>query len=272
MGEANLVRHAPPHRLPHLRLRHPVGLHRARHDHADAAVARRVRRDGVGAADPRFPQGARHQGDVVHARLHHRELAEGMRRGGRGRPRDRAPQLGAHPARQPDAATRRRPTSCAPTRAIARLTGRKARGYRSPSWDLSEHTIDLLLAHGFLYDSSLMGADYLPYRARRGDVAKLGKPFRFGEQTPLIEMPISWSLDDYPHFEFMRTPQTVLARHAAGARGDAELARRVSLHEEDGRLGRAHLHHASLRDRPRLPHAGARGLGRQARAKRARCS
>src|SRR3974390_2646640 len=29
--------------------------------------------------------------------------------------------------------------------AIARLTGRKARGYRSPSWDLSEHTIDLLL-------------------------------------------------------------------------------------------------------------------------------
>ena len=53
--------------------------------------------------------------------------------------------------------------------AIARLTGRKARGYRSPSWDLSEHTIDLLLAHGFQYDSSLMGADYLPYRARRGD-------------------------------------------------------------------------------------------------------
>ena len=23
-------------------------------------------------------------------------------------------------------------------------------------------------------------------------------------------MPISWSLDDYPHFEFVRTPQTVL--------------------------------------------------------------
>ena len=65
--------------------------------------------------------------------------------------------------------------------AIARLTGRKARGYRSPSWDLSEHTIDLLLEHGFHYDSSLMGADYLPYRARRGDVAKLGEPFRFGE-------------------------------------------------------------------------------------------
>jgi peptidoglycan/xylan/chitin deacetylase (PgdA/CDA1 family) len=95
--------------------------------------------------------------------------------------------------------------------AIARLSGRKARGYRSPSWDLSEHTIELLLSHGFLYDSSLMGADYFPYRARRGDVARLGEPFQFGEPTALIEMPISWSLDDFPHFEFMRTPSTVLA-------------------------------------------------------------
>jgi peptidoglycan/xylan/chitin deacetylase (PgdA/CDA1 family) len=93
--------------------------------------------------------------------------------------------------------------------AIRKLTGRTARGYRSPSWDLSAHTVDLLLKHGFLYDSSLMGADYLPYRARRGDVAELGKPFKFGAATELIEMPISWSLDDHPHFEFIRTPQTV---------------------------------------------------------------
>jgi peptidoglycan-N-acetylglucosamine deacetylase len=92
---------------------------------------------------------------------------------------------------------------------IRKLTGRTARGYRSPSWDLSAHTIDLLLKHGFLYDSSLMGADYIPYRCRRGDVAELGKPFKFGEETPLIEMPISWSLDDHPHFEFIRTTQTV---------------------------------------------------------------
>jgi peptidoglycan/xylan/chitin deacetylase (PgdA/CDA1 family) len=94
--------------------------------------------------------------------------------------------------------------------AIAWLTGRKARGYRSPSWDLSAHTVDLLLAHGFRYDSSLMGADYRPYRARRGDVAALGEPFRFGEETALVEMPISWSLDDFPHFEFMRTPTSIL--------------------------------------------------------------
>jgi peptidoglycan/xylan/chitin deacetylase (PgdA/CDA1 family) len=94
--------------------------------------------------------------------------------------------------------------------AIAKLAGRKARGYRSPSWDLSEQTVDLLLRHGFQYDSSLMGTDYLPYRARRGDIATLGEPFRFGEETALIEMPISWSLDDFPHFEFVRTAATIL--------------------------------------------------------------
>ena len=94
--------------------------------------------------------------------------------------------------------------------AIARLSGQKARGYRSASWDLSENTVDLLLKHGFLYESSLMGSDYLPYRARRGDVAKLGEPFHFGEETSLIEMPISWSLDDFPHFEFLRMPTSLM--------------------------------------------------------------
>jgi len=94
--------------------------------------------------------------------------------------------------------------------AIARITGRKARGYRSPSWDLSEHTIELLIAEGMEYDSSLMGSDYLPYRARLGDRVTLGEPIHYGEETDLVEMPISWSLDDFPHFEFVRTPEVTL--------------------------------------------------------------
>src|SRR5690606_21273716 len=36
------------------------------------------------------------------------------------------------------------------------------------------------------------------------------EPAVFGEPTPLIELPISWSLDDYPHFEFLRTKETIL--------------------------------------------------------------
>ncbi|MBM3372948.1 MAG: polysaccharide deacetylase [Betaproteobacteria bacterium] len=93
---------------------------------------------------------------------------------------------------------------------IRELTGRGARGYRSPAWDLSEHSVDLLLKHGFVYDSSMMGDDYTPYRLRRGDVIELEKPAVFGPETPLIEMPVSWTLDDYPHFEFIRTPTWIL--------------------------------------------------------------
>ena len=96
-------------------------------------------------------------------------------------------------------------------RAIEYLCGRKARGYRSPAWDLSEHTIDLLLEHGFFYESSLMGHDYLPYYARRGDVVELNEPMVFGEVTPLIEIPISWTLDDFPHFEYIRLDSTIMA-------------------------------------------------------------
>lgn len=93
---------------------------------------------------------------------------------------------------------------------IRKLTGRHARGYRSPSWDLSPHTIELLLKHEFLYESSMMGHDYLPYRARLGDVIELERPAVLGRETKLVEMPISWTLDDYPHFEFVRTSTTIL--------------------------------------------------------------
>jgi peptidoglycan/xylan/chitin deacetylase (PgdA/CDA1 family) len=94
--------------------------------------------------------------------------------------------------------------------AILALTGRAARGYRSPAWDLSAHSIGLLLEHGFVYDSSLMGDDYLPYQARDGDVVTLHEPIRRGPETQLVEMPISWSLDDYPAFEYTRTPTGIL--------------------------------------------------------------
>ncbi len=90
--------------------------------------------------------------------------------------------------------------------AIRKISGRLARGYRSPAWDLSPHSIDLLLEHGMLYDSSMMGHDYDCYYARQGDVAELLTPFKPGTPTKLLEMPISWSLDDYPHFEYMRLP------------------------------------------------------------------
>ncbi len=86
--------------------------------------------------------------------------------------------------------------------AIRTITGSPPVGYRSPSWDLSPHTLELLIENGFEYDSSLMGNDYCPYRPRLGDTAALLEPARFGRETALVEMPVSWSLDDYPHFEW----------------------------------------------------------------------
>jgi peptidoglycan-N-acetylglucosamine deacetylase len=87
---------------------------------------------------------------------------------------------------------------------IRELTGADPAGYRSPSWDLSPHTVELLLERGFVYDSSLMGDDYTPYHCRTGDVVSKDGPFLRGEPTALWEMPISWSLDDYPAFEYTR--------------------------------------------------------------------
>ena len=94
--------------------------------------------------------------------------------------------------------------------ALFEISAKTTRGYRSPSWDLSPVTVDLLIKHGFLYDSSMMGHDHIPYYARRGDVVSDEEPIEFGDVTSLIEMPISWSLDDFPHFEYLRLPNSVL--------------------------------------------------------------
>jgi peptidoglycan/xylan/chitin deacetylase (PgdA/CDA1 family) len=84
---------------------------------------------------------------------------------------------------------------------IVGLTGAAPRGYRSPSWDLSEATVRLLVQHGFVYDSSMMGHDHDLYLARDGDHGVLGEALHRGAPTELVEVPVSWSLDDFPHFE-----------------------------------------------------------------------
>lgn len=93
--------------------------------------------------------------------------------------------------------------------AIRRISGKAARGYRSPSWDLSPHSVELMLKHGFDYDSSMMGDDYTPYYARQGDRIVLEEKATFGPSSTLVEMPIHWSTDDSPHFEFVRTENSL---------------------------------------------------------------
>jgi hypothetical protein len=71
-------------------------------------------------------------------------------------------------------------------------------------------TVELLLRHGFDYESSMMGHDHTPYFARQGDQPQVDRPFVFGRETPLVELPISWTLDDHPHFEFFRTREFLM--------------------------------------------------------------
>lgn len=67
-----------------------------------------------------------------------------------------------------------------------KLTGTKPRGYRAPVYSITPAMVDRLIAHGFLYDSSMM-ADDLPYRV----TTKAGS---------IIEMPPHWGTDDWPPF------------------------------------------------------------------------
>lgn len=87
---------------------------------------------------------------------------------------------------------------------LDRVAGVRPVGYRSPAWDNSPHTIELLLEYGFRYESSLMGKDFEPYWCRVGDVIDPDGPFLLGKEVDLVELPVSWLLDDFPHFEYVR--------------------------------------------------------------------
>jgi peptidoglycan/xylan/chitin deacetylase (PgdA/CDA1 family) len=79
-------------------------------------------------------------------------------------------------------------------------------GFRSPSADMSPHTLALLEEHGFLYDSSLMADDFRPFRPRIGDRVSRQAPLERGREARLWELPISFELDDWPHFQFAFSP------------------------------------------------------------------
>jgi peptidoglycan/xylan/chitin deacetylase (PgdA/CDA1 family) len=93
-------------------------------------------------------------------------------------------------------------------RALAALErlGVRPWGYRSPSADMSPATLPLLEEHEFLYDSSLMADDFRPYRPRIGDKVTREQPLQRGREALLWELPMSFELDDWPHFQFAFGP------------------------------------------------------------------
>ena len=85
--------------------------------------------------------------------------------------------------------------------AVEHVTGARPKGWRAPYWSLGASSLELITAAGFAYDSSLMADDYRLYRVRSGDRHSVAEGSRFGPESALVEVPISWALDDWPHFE-----------------------------------------------------------------------
>jgi peptidoglycan/xylan/chitin deacetylase (PgdA/CDA1 family) len=76
--------------------------------------------------------------------------------------------------------------------ALEGVSGERPVGIRTPSWDFSEHTLELIAELGLTYDSSLM-ADDEPYEIQSG-----------GRQTGIVEIPVEWIRDDAPYLTMDR--------------------------------------------------------------------
>jgi peptidoglycan/xylan/chitin deacetylase (PgdA/CDA1 family) len=103
---------------------------------------------------------------------------------------------------------------------IRKLSGSAPQGYRSPSWEVSGVTLDLLVRYGFRYSSNFMGDDR-PY-------------VHTGPGKGLVELPIQWMLDDFPFFGVVpnRGMYGIATTSAAYDVWTEELA---ALHAEEGR-------------------------------------
>ena len=75
---------------------------------------------------------------------------------------------------------------------IERITGVRAVGMRTPSWDFSPATLKIERELGLIYDSSLM-ADDDPY-----ELVEQGVP------TGIVELPVEWIRDDAVYFNMVR--------------------------------------------------------------------
>jgi len=120
--------------------------------------------------------------------------------------------------------------------ALTEVLGRRPAGYRSPGWELTPLTLELLDREGFLYDSSCMGDDE-PYTLRHG-----------GHE--ILELPIDWSLDDWVFFRFSREagglmsdPEALLRTWTREMQNAIEESRHVTLTMHPEVMGRGYRCH-----------------------------
>ena len=115
------------------------------------------------------------------------------------------------------------------------ITGTVPIGYRSPSWELSSISLELLSRYNFKYDSSMMGDD-APYFIESESA-----------NGRLVEVPIHWVLDDAPNFVYapsanrlgpMRNPEEVYITWAAEFEGLYKFGRSFNLTMHPQYIGR----------------------------------
>ena len=70
---------------------------------------------------------------------------------------------------------------------LEQAIGKKIAGYRAPAGALGPSTLELVAKAGFLYSSNLMDSDL---------------PYVHDQPAGLVELPVSWVLDDAAHFWF----------------------------------------------------------------------
>ena len=116
--------------------------------------------------------------------------------------------------------------TAAPWTPSSELTGTRPTGIRTPSWDFSDPTLDVILELGFVYDSSLM-ADDEPYVLLAD-----------GEPTGLVEIPVDWIRDDAPYF--MMDRYASLRPYMPPRVGSGDLDRRVRRARAEGGVVPAH--------------------------------
>ncbi|HEX3724261.1 MAG TPA: polysaccharide deacetylase [Nitrolancea sp.] len=95
-----------------------------------------------------------------------------------------------HTHRWPDAMTRdeEREDFDLALQQFDQVLGQRPVGYRSPAWEFSPWTLDLLIEKGIRYSSNFMDRDR-PY-----------KHVVNGVKTDPVELPVQWLLDDAPYF------------------------------------------------------------------------
>ena len=85
--------------------------------------------------------------------------------------------------------------------ALKRITGCSPVGMRVPAGDFDGDLFKVLVKEGFTYDSSLFG-EFYPSWCRAKDTVSTDGPNVEGEILDLVQLPLSFIVDDFNYFEF----------------------------------------------------------------------